>query len=89
MKLVDLYTFRIRKDVIDTQLSLLNEQLEANKSIYRFAWHTAYGKPHLVVCTVEDFNKEFGMCSRIRDEAVFSTREDLLNAIRMLKYTTK
>jgi hypothetical protein len=89
MRLRDLYSFEVGKDVIENALRALNDELERESSKYRYAYGYAYGKPHLYVCRVEDFDKELRRCRIIEDEKVFSTRQDLLNAIRMIRYAAK
>jgi hypothetical protein len=89
MRLRDLYSFRVARDVIESALTALNEELEREGSRYRYAYGSVYGKPHLYVCRVEDFDAEIQHCRIISDERVFSTRQDLLNAIRMTRYAVK
>jgi len=90
MRLKDLYSFEVvGRDVIENALKALNEELERAGSRYRYAYGGAYGKPYLQVCRVENFDRELQRCRIIDDEKVFSTRQDLLNAIRMIRYAAK
>jgi hypothetical protein len=89
MRLKDLYSFRVARDVIESALRALNEELKREGSRYRYAYGSAYGKPRLYVCRVEDFDEEIQHCRIISDERAFSTRQDLLNAIQMIRYATK
>jgi len=89
MKLAELYSFRVNKEIVTNKLRALNEELEKAGAKYRYGWHTAYGKPHLKVCRAEHFDKETLYCSVVSDDIPFSTRQDLLNAVRALRYATE
>jgi len=80
---------RVSKETIENELKTLNYELETAGSKFRYSWHTAYGRPHLKVCHVENFKKEYQQCSVILDEVPFTTRHDLLNAIKMIRYAIK
>jgi hypothetical protein len=89
MKLRDLYSFRVARDVIESALRALNEELEKEGSRYRYAYGREYGKPFLYVCRAENFDKEIQRCRIINEQRSFSTRQDLLNAIQMIRYAAK
>ena len=89
MKLSDLFQFRIRKEIIEDRLKILNEELEKVGAKYRVTWTRMYDRPYLRVCPAEHFDKEHLYCSIVTADIPFSTRQDLFNAIMALGFTTK
>jgi hypothetical protein len=89
MRLRDLYSFRVARSVVESALNALNEELERAGSGYRYAYGRAYDRPYLYVCRAEYFDKETQHCRIIDEQRSFSTNQDLLNAIQMIRYAVK